>query len=411
LANRPNDFTNGTPIDTIALMSKVEKTAAANVLHARAKFWRHYCAQKIGDEKNQAEAQQSLFEENPLSFQALATTAEKDSLAEKAKSQETPQVAFRSLVRPELNAILRASEALMRLKENQFAIEILDKNLREIGSIEPEVRVYVAINLNRLEATLPKFKLLAELFQEAPKTLSVATLQLYFPLSYFDLIKKKENKIDPFLILSLIRQESAFNKDARSIAGARGLMQVMPQTARMVARVRAQNLFNPDVNIAVGAKYFMNRLKQYDGDVELTLAAYNAGFMRVDDWKKRYPTDNRILFLDFIPFRETREYVTSILRNYYWYVNLYEDENSGNKNRMPASRAAKSETVLTGKKTDISKKNHAIVSGNAGIAAGSIESVTDDAPAVSDGASGSGAAPMEAKDVSTDNLRDKPIKQ
>ena len=69
--------------------------------------------------------------------------------------------------------------------------------------------------------------------------------------------------------------------------------------------------------------YLRKRLAQYNGDVELTLAAYNAGFSRVDDWKRRYPTENRILFLDLIPFRETRDYVSSILRNYYWYTKLY----------------------------------------------------------------------------------------
>ncbi|MDN8867430.1 transglycosylase SLT domain-containing protein, partial [Staphylococcus aureus] len=85
------------------------------------------------------------------------------------------------------------------------------------------------------------------------------------------------------------------------------LMQVMPTTARMIQKVTKSQLLKPEVNVAIGTKYFLKRLNQFGGDVELTLAAYNAGAGRVDQWLKRYPTDNKMLFLDFIPFRETRE--------------------------------------------------------------------------------------------------------
>jgi soluble lytic murein transglycosylase len=183
---------------------------------------------------------------------------------------------------------------------------------------------------------------------------STTTMKMYFPLHYFDLIKPVEDQIDPLLVLSLIRQESAFNKQARSIVGARGLMQVMPTTARMIASVRPTALFDPKTNIKVGTKYLLKRLTQYDGDVELTLAAYNAGFGRVDQWLRRYPTANKVLFLDFIPFKETREYVATILRNYYWYVKLYE---------------AKPQDTDNTKLSTATPKVISIISANAGLAA------------------------------------------
>ena len=143
--------------------------------------------------------------------------------------------------------------------------------------------------MNKIGFALPKFKILSSLFQDVPQMVTLDTMKMFFPIWYVDIVKKQERALDPLLILSLIRQESAFNKLARSGVGARGLMQVMPATARTVASVRTAKLFDPTVNIGVGTKYFSQKLHQYYGDVELTLAAYNAGFSRVDQWKKTLP--------------------------------------------------------------------------------------------------------------------------
>ena len=340
-----------------SLMLKVESIGEASQFHARAKYWRYFCANLTGDQLNRDFARSALLKDHPMSFQALAATADDSDMIDHVMNQPAPQIAFRSLVRSDLNQILRAAEALIRLGSSgshaQLASEIFDQSVKDIATMEPEVRLYAAVVMNRTGGTLPKFKILSELFLDAPQTVSLKTLKLFFPLSYLDIVRTKQQQVDPLLILSLIRQESAFNKEARSIAGARGLMQVMPATARMVARKHVSRLYEPSINIEVGTKYFLNRLRQYEGDVELTLAAYNAGFSRVDDWRKRYPTDNRLLFLDLIPFRETREYVSSILRNYYWYVKLY-------------SPQVITEAQLV---QSINPKTDSIISGKAGIAA------------------------------------------
>jgi soluble lytic murein transglycosylase len=340
-----------------SLMLKVESIQEASQFHARAKFWRYFCADHNGDQLNREFARSALINDHPMSFQALAAAVNDDTMIDHVMNQPSPQIAFRSLVRADLNEILRAVEALIRAGNSgintQLASEIIDQSLKDIATMEPEVRLYAALVMNRIGGTLPKFKILNELFLDAPHMVSMKTLKLFFPLSFIEIVRHKQQQIDPLLIISLIRQESAFNKKARSIAGARGLMQIMPATARMVARKHVSRLFDPSINIEVGTKYFLNRLRQYEGDVELTLAAYNAGFSRVDDWRKRYPTDNRLLFLDLIPFRETRDYVSSILRNYYWYVKLY-------------SPAAISESQLA---HSVTSKTDSIITGKAGIAA------------------------------------------
>ncbi len=311
-----------------ALMQKVEDIAEASAYHSRAKFWRYRCATGRSQERVRKEIKESLLKHHPLSFHTLAIAMEDESLLNDLLQREEPQVALRSVVRPDLNSLLRASEALARAGSPHLAAEMLERNVNQISSLEPGVRLYVGAFLHRIGYALPSFKVLGELFLDAPWTVTPATLRLYFPLWYFEDVKAKAEDVDPLLILSLIRQESAFNTQARSPAGARGLMQIMPQTARSVASVSARQLFNPAINIKVGSKYFLKRLRQYEGDVEYTLAAYNAGFSRVDQWKKRYPTDNKMLFIDFIPFRETRDYVALILRNYFWYVSLYEVQTS-----------------------------------------------------------------------------------
>jgi soluble lytic murein transglycosylase len=103
-------------------------------------------------------------------------------------------------------------------------------------------------------------------------------------------------------------------------------------------------LMDPRTNVQVGVRYFSGLLQRFGGEAELALAAYNAGPERVEQWLSRYPADDRLLFVDLIPFRETREYVASIARNYYWYRELYLEKNrekslAQRTDRNPASSA------------------------------------------------------------------------
>ena len=145
-------------------------------------------------------------------------------------------------------------------------------------------------------------------------------VELRFPLSYADQIRQNamQQDLDPAILFGLIRRESAFNKDAHSPAGARGLMQIMPQTGRQIAkdlneRWQGKNsLYNPVRNLKYGSYYYQKLLNQFDGHYALALAAYNAGPHRVKKWlpEKTIPAD---IWIETIPFRETREYVTTVL--------------------------------------------------------------------------------------------------
>jgi len=158
--------------------------------------------------------------------------------------------------------------------------------------------------------------------------------EMFYPVNYENIIKREAAKyaIDPFLIMALIRQESAFNPKAVSSANAHGLMQLLPSTARRLARgmqlprSTAARLHDPDVNIQFGMRYFSDLLKQFDGQTEKVLASYNAGEHRVESWMSEGTYADSAEFVDTIPFSETRNYVKIINRNYFFYKALYGGE-------------------------------------------------------------------------------------
>jgi soluble lytic murein transglycosylase-like protein len=158
---------------------------------------------------------------------------------------------------------------------------------------------------------------------------SPGLVSLQFPKPYLQEIMQASNNVDPIFILALMRQESAFDEFARSGANARGLMQLLPSTAKRIKRsIRPNDLYDPDTNIEVGQTYLETLFKKYDGKSEYVLAAYNAGASNVDKWLLRVPSENTMLFCDFIPYKETRNYISIILRNYYWYSRILLDDKS-----------------------------------------------------------------------------------
>ena len=146
-------------------------------------------------------------------------------------------------------------------------------------------------------------------------------LALRFPVTYLSQVQSNADRqeLDPAIIFGLMRQESMLDQNAMSAVGARGLMQVMPETGQQIARKlnepwQAENsLFNPDINIKYGAFYYKQLLNRFDGHFALAMAAYNAGPNRVSKWlpnDKSVPAD---IWIETIPYKETRKYVTSVL--------------------------------------------------------------------------------------------------
>jgi len=155
--------------------------------------------------------------------------------------------------------------------------------------------------------------------------------ELLFPRPYWDGLKSysESNKLDPYLVASLIRQESEFSPVAISRANAMGLMQLLPTVGKGMAREErlhnfsTDKLLQPDINMQLGTRYFRHMVEHFNGQVEYALAAYNAGENRVEEWRNDGKFNEMAEFVESIPFTETREYVQAIMRNAVLYKSLY----------------------------------------------------------------------------------------
>jgi soluble lytic murein transglycosylase len=166
---------------------------------------------------------------------------------------------------------------------------------------------------------------------------SASVLRGVYPLAYREIIvaEARSRRLDPYLVAAIARQESAFEPDVVSRAGARGLLQLMPETGRWwadrlgIRDYSDDQLFHPETNVHLGAAYFADLRRRY-GELRISLVAYNAGPTRARRWRKRpeYSRDLE-LFAERIPLSETRGYVRNVLAQYRIYRHLYPDLTAG----------------------------------------------------------------------------------
>jgi len=160
-------------------------------------------------------------------------------------------------------------------------------------------------------------------------------LNIRFPTAYKDSISRFSEKegLDSSWVYSMIRQESAFNTRARSPVGAMGIMQLMPGTAKQVSRTQGLkyqgplSLLEPDHNIRLGTAYLKQVLTRFNGNMILATAAYNAGPRRAQRWQPKHKPMEGDIWIETIPFKETREYVKNVLT----YQAIYDHRLTGGK--------------------------------------------------------------------------------
>ena len=156
-------------------------------------------------------------------------------------------------------------------------------------------------------------------------------LRIVYPFPYRTMLEAeaREKEMDPFVVAALVRQESLFKARISSPVGARGLMQVMPETGRGLARGAgidewdAELLFQPEINAHLGTVYLAEQMERWDGSLPSVFSAYNAGPHRVEVWKDFPEYEDEELFTERIPYRETRDYVKILTRNIAIYRGLY----------------------------------------------------------------------------------------
>lgn len=156
-------------------------------------------------------------------------------------------------------------------------------------------------------------------------------IKYFYPIPHQELIFRYSQPVDvdPYLVAAIIRVESRFYTGAQSRAGARGLMQLMPDTADWAARqmklpdYSQDQLYEPQRNIQIGAWYIAELLDEFDQNVVVAIAAYNAGRGNVKSWLNAGVWSGRYETIEQIPFPETRKYVYRVMSDYYIYKKLY----------------------------------------------------------------------------------------
>ena len=156
--------------------------------------------------------------------------------------------------------------------------------------------------------------------------------RVMFPRAYWPHVLKiaRETGVDPYLILAVARQESTFRPALTSSAGAQGVMQLMPNTAKHLANTdpaitqdRVRDLEAPLNSLVLGAHYLKHMIERCDGNIAYALASYNAGPSNCAKWRAQFPNKDLETFIEAIPFAETRDYVKTVLANYAAYYSLY----------------------------------------------------------------------------------------
>ena len=155
-----------------------------------------------------------------------------------------------------------------------------------------------------------------------------------YPMSYRNSINiySKQFNVDPYLVAAIINVESSYDKTAISNKEARGLMQISPTTGQWAAEdlsiedFSLDLLFEPEINIMIGTWYLNMLSDEFDHNIQLILAAYNGGSGNVRKWLENDEYCEDGIYLKKIPFKETRDYVEKVLKNYKVYKILYRDE-------------------------------------------------------------------------------------
>lgn len=167
--------------------------------------------------------------------------------------------------------------------------------------------------------------------------LCIVVLWIYrnvvYPRKYKDIVEQASQiyNVDPNLVYAIIKQESKFNSNATSHSGAKGLMQLMDATAYDMARQidsinqKSYDIYEPYTNIFLGTKYISYLINHFEGNYYLAVVAYNAGMGKTKSWldKKYEEYETFSDVYECIKYKETRNYLNSVIKNYNYYTMLY----------------------------------------------------------------------------------------
>lgn len=306
---------------------------------AEATFWAGKWANQIGDKAKAKSLFEFTIREHPDSYYAWRSAT---SLGWQVGNFTNVRYTAPAIAIPSERQSLPAGSAklqelyilgLDRDARSQWLTELAGKKILTPKEIFTDgvLRVASLDNLAGIRAleSLDWIDVPAAQKAEIPKLKQhPAYIRSLYPFHYWDSILKwsQERQLAPALVIALMRQESRFEAQIRSSAGAIGLMQVMPETGAWIASqkgVKSYNLDSPLDNINFGTWYLDYTHSRYGNNTMLAIASYNAGPGAVGSWVEARGIGDPDEFVNSIPYSETRDYVSKVLGNYWNYLRLY----------------------------------------------------------------------------------------
>jgi soluble lytic murein transglycosylase len=335
----------GSSTVAIAIFEKFLADEPYHPTAPRARYWLARSLEEIGERERAGDLYSALVQRSPLGYyglladqrlQNMGVSAAMDPLPPVPSPQSVEEVI--SLLGPERPLGVDRAAALFASKLKREGVEeligLMD-HFRKTGDTQGATLV---VDLFQIFGKDAWAFLLARRVTEGDEPNDLERRPYYwrvwrhaFPTPFEEEVRfaSSENQLDPFLLYSVMRTESLFRPESVSPVGARGLMQLMPATARWIgkqdrrARTHAKRYKKSDSNIWLGAWYVRHLLDQYKGDVPKALGAYNAGPAAMDRWIKRFASMEPDEFNERIPYDETRAYVRRAMESYLVYLRLH----------------------------------------------------------------------------------------
>ncbi len=309
----------------------VYAVAQTPITIARASYWLGRAAEKMNDNSGKSKWY-NVAAKYPAVFYGQLGALKAGKRAPSFPSPST--ISKKDLINYRSNELAKAAYIMLQIRENKLAREFL--KAAASAAKTPGERVLVAqMGIDRGNYGL-SLNVAKDIYRVSGE---VVMNSLYPVFNLLSITGKQITNPPAEYILAIIRQESEFDTDALSPAGARGLMQLMPATAQMVARKNGvpfnKNRLSSDprYNITLGSSYLASRLNLFDGSYILATASYNAGEGNVKKWLKKYGDPRRmnlegaIDWIEMMPFPETNNYVQRVIEN----VQIYRIAISGKR--------------------------------------------------------------------------------
>lgn len=326
----------------IAVFDELIPIEDSPTLIARDRFWLAKTLKSLGQAERAHGEFEWLIEHDPMGYYGLVSYRELDrklaplSLPEvrlPARVPETPpsEIEFdqeRNALDPESRMV---AEWLISVGENEIGRRFLDHASadRRAGYNEDQ-----SIDLLTLYARTGSYQALFSRLYDLPAPVRTRIVEsrpeLLFPQPWRQHVKATQERfgVEPELIYSIMRQESAFNPLARSHADAFGLMQLLPQAAQRAQESSGvvvsthEDLYMPEKNIVLGGAFLRGLLDRWQGQFVLAVASYNASERAIHGWMKTRFRGEPLEFIEDVPYDETRGYIKLVMRNYIFYSRL-----------------------------------------------------------------------------------------